>query len=79
MVLTNSQICPVKWCLYMIEKIPAKPHHNLFSFEHENQMVPLTYRDLTEQMREWLRLAGIKKPTGFLESQPAQRWRLRSI
>ena len=47
-------ICPVKWCLYMIDKIPVKGFHNLFSFRQHDVTVPVTYNDLTKQMCSWL-------------------------
>ena len=61
MVLNKaSAICPVKWCLFLINKIKAAPYHNLFSFVQNGEIVPVTYRDLTLQMRLWLKQAGIK-------------------
>ena len=51
----NSTICPVEWLLFMVKRIPAHPHHNLFSFTGDNgEILPVTYHDLTMQMRDWL-------------------------
>ena len=47
-----SPICPVRWLLSMMNKIPAGPQHNLFSFyDTAGNLVPITYRDLMKFMR----------------------------
>ena len=61
----NSHICPVKWCLYMIEKIPGKSYHNLFSYHKRGISVPITYQDLTNQMQNWLWKVGVKNVNAF--------------
>ena len=56
----NSIICPVKWLKIMLHRIPAQGLHNLFSFTDDNGLlVPVTHRDLTVQMRQWLKKIGI--------------------
>ena len=59
---SHSPICPVKWILYMIDRIPALPKHNLFSYFHEKKqcLVPITYMDLMTQMRTWLKVIGVQ-------------------
>ena len=54
----HSKICPVKWILQMMNRIPAKPQHNLFSFVKKGLLVPITYNDLMSNMRRWLKLIG---------------------
>ena len=53
--------CPVRWILFMINRIQAGPQHNLFSFPHKKtgKIVPITYRDLMVNMRKWLGLVGV--------------------
>ena len=60
----HSPICAVRWLLYMMERIPAGPDHNLFSFHNGTEIVPITYRDLMTQMRRWLDMIG-KDSTKF--------------
>ena len=55
----KSHICLVKWCLFMLHKIPAKFHHNLFLYREGDVVLPVTYHDLTVQMHQWLKLIGI--------------------
>ena len=56
----DSPICPVAWILYMVNRIPAQGYHNLFSFhDTHGDLVPVTYRDLTVQLRYWLEEIGI--------------------
>ena len=54
----HSNICPVRWILYMTERISARPEQNLFCFFNGKKTVPITYRDLMVQMRLWLELIG---------------------
>ena len=66
MANNRSLLCPVRWILHMIEVIPAKGFHNLFSFINESgQVLPITYRDLMKNLRNWLSLIGIKKTASF--------------
>ena len=61
-----SEICPVEWLLYMVCRIPAQAHHNLFSFPGENgEILPVTYKDLTEQLRTWLAASGVPNVNCF--------------
>ena len=54
--IESLEICSVKWCCFMINKIKAKPYHNLFSYKDEQsgRVLPVTYNDLTTQMRQWI-------------------------
>ena len=61
----ESPLCLLKWLLIMVNRIPAKGQHNLFSFNIGEMVVPVTYRDLTVQMRRWLEEAGVPEPLGF--------------
>ena len=54
----HSTICPVHWLLHMMNKIPALPHHNLFSYYSKQGVVPITCRDLMTYMRTWLDQIG---------------------
>ena len=61
----HSSICPVRWLLYMMRRIPAEPHHNLFSFKNDKGSVtPITYRDLMVNIRKWVKKLG-KDPSAF--------------
>ena len=62
---TNSPVCPVFWLLHMVQAIPASGSHNLFSFQQNGVVLPVTYRDLTIQMRKWLELIGVSNATSF--------------
>ena len=52
----NSKICPVRWILYMTDRIPACSQHNLFCFRKKNMQQPvlITYRDLMTKMQVFL-------------------------
>ena len=69
----NSDICPVKWCLFMVNKIPARPMHNLFSYRQTGTeaVLPITYNDLMIQLRDWLKQIGIQDVNRF--SSPSLR------
>ena len=58
----DSCVCPVKWALLMCKRIPAQGCHNAFSFHENGELVPVTYNDLTTQMRIWLMKANVKNP-----------------
>ena len=53
-----NPICPVGWLLYMMDRIPAKGSHNLFSYNAPQGILPITYHDLMVNMRMWLRKIG---------------------
>ena len=55
----KSEICPVKWCMFMVHRIPAHAHHNLFCFRENGQTLPITYYDLNMQLHKWLSKIGI--------------------
>ena len=61
----SSKICPVKWLLKMIHRIPAHSTHNLFSYMGKNGITLVTYTDLTTQMRQWLKDVGVKDKMKF--------------
>ena len=56
----------------MVNRIHAGPRHNLFSYTVNGEVIPVTYTDLTEQMRTWLLKIGIRKPDEF--SSHSLRW-----
>ena len=58
----NSSICLVSWILFMVERIPAGPHHNLFSYWQNEHIYPVTYKDLTDQLRAWIVEIGENDP-----------------
>ena len=69
----NDPICPIRWLMYMINTIPAKPYHNLLSFTNQyGELLPITYRDLTVQMRAWLDKVGVKDSRLYLSH--SLRW-----
>ena len=70
----NKLLCPVRWILYMADRIPALPQHNLFCFRKKQNTapVPITYRDLMTKMRKWLELVGVKD-TGNFSSHSLRR------
>ena len=62
----QSNICPVRWILHLLALNPAHPSQNLLSYINDaGVVVPVTYRLLTWQMREWLTAVGIKNPTAY--------------
>ena len=54
----QNKLCLVRWLLFMINKIPARLQHNLFSFPSEQGLVPITYRDMMVHLRKWVKLLG---------------------
>ena len=57
----DSPIDQVDWLLYMVQRIPAQGFHNLFSFHNaQGELVPVTYADLTTQLRDWLERIGVQ-------------------
>lgn len=56
----NKNICPITWLKRMLEAIPAKPSSPAFCFPVGDQLAALTYRQLSEQMRKWAALAGVR-------------------
>ena len=60
----HSPICPVRWLLYMMKRVPAEPSHNLFCFNGKNGIAPITYRDLMTYLRKWIKKLG-KDPKAF--------------
>ena len=61
----NCDICPVRWIKYMTDRIPANPNHNLFSYHSKTGIVPITYRDLMQNLRKWLEKAGVTNSYSF--------------
>ena len=61
----SSIICPIRWLLVMLQRIPANGSHNLFSFTDGGFVYPITYRDLTVQMRKWLKQIGIQDSKAY--------------
>ena len=62
----HDDLCPVRWIMYMLDRVPAHPHHNLFSYlDKTGKVLPVTYRDLMMKMREWLRLVGVKDKKAY--------------
>ena len=60
----HRDICPVRWLLYMVERIPAEPQHNLFSFHGAQGVTPITYYDLIKYLRMWVEKLG-KDPKAY--------------
>ena len=54
----NNPICLVRWILHLVERVPAPPSCNLFSYRKGNDILPITYRDLMVTMRRWLDIVG---------------------
>ena len=56
----NNKFCLVCWLLYMINRIPASPNHNLFCCVGKEQvLLPITYRDLMVTLRNWIKKVGL--------------------
>ena len=55
----DSVLCPVRWLKLMLKRIPAQANSNLFSYWLHGQLVPITYTELQDQMREWLGEIGV--------------------
>ena len=49
----------------MLQRIPTNGLHNLFSFTHGGVVLPVTYRDLTVQMRQWLKQIGVNNTKAY--------------
>ena len=66
MVNNDNPICPVRWILHMVHTIPAQAQHNLFCFtDRRGNIVPIMYRDLMVNLRNWSKLIGIKDPNRY--------------
>lgn len=53
------EICPIAWLKHMIAMVPASPTHPAFCLHNKrNQLVPLTYRTLSDQFKLWIQLIG---------------------
>ena len=62
----QSPVCPVGWLLFMVESIPAAPMHNLFSYQDtQGHLVPVTYVDLTLELRYLLTQIGVNNVHNF--------------
>ena len=68
MVNNHNLTCPVRWIMYMVNRIPAKPNHNLSSYRHPKmqQIMPITYHDLMVNLRKWLGKIGVKNSKRYL-------------
>ena len=56
----------VHWLKIMLQRIPVQGLHNLFLFtDAKGNLVLVTYRDLTVQMRQWLKKIGITNHMSF--------------
>ena len=49
----------------MVQQITAPADANLFSFPQAGNIVPVTYRDLTVQLRSWLSQIGVQNPEQY--------------
>ena len=62
----TNELCPVHWILHLTQRIPAHRDQNLFCYHKQGKgLVPVTYRNLMEYMRKWLKLVGVQEPTRF--------------
>ena len=59
----ESDLCPFYWFNCMAKQIPALPNAAAFSYPREGKLIPLTYRDVQMQLRDWLTMAGYSGAT----------------
>ena len=61
----DSDLCPVRWLIHVIDKIPASGEHNLFCYPQKGHLVPVNYYDLMTQLRKWLKAIGVNDVNRF--------------
>lgn len=58
--VANPNICPVAWLQYMIQQIPAPPNAPLFSVPTDKGLLPLTYHQFNQQLKDWISQIGFR-------------------
>lgn len=63
----SRDICPIAWIIRMITLIPASPQHPAFCYHNnKGQLIPLTYRVLSDQLKKWIQQIGCNPSTHSL-------------
>lgn len=53
--ILDQSICPIHWLKIMTQMVPATPQHPAFClYNNKKQLVPLTYRQLSDQLKSWI-------------------------
>ena len=53
LLLMTKPICPIHWIKKMVRLIPTSPESPLFVIPKDGKLVPLTYKVLGDQLKEW--------------------------
>lgn len=56
--VASSAICPIRWINYMFQKIPAPHNAPAFAIPSRRGLIPLTYLQLNQQIKEWVSAIG---------------------
>lgn len=58
--ILDEDICPITWLKTMINMVPALPQDPAFTvFNAQGARVPLTYRQLSDQLKKWIAQIGL--------------------
>lgn len=53
--ILDEDICPITWLVRMVAMVPATPTDPAFCvFNRQQKLVPLTYRQLSDQLKNWI-------------------------
>lgn len=58
--VASKSICPVTWLKYMINKIPAPKNAPAFVIPTRRGLLPLTYPQLNDQIKQWVSGIGLR-------------------
>ena len=61
----NNVLCLATWIQILTNRCPAQPQHNLISYTVGDQVLPLTYNELTFYLRKWLADIGEPNPEKY--------------
>ena len=68
----DKDLCLLMWLKWMAYAILGGPNHNLFSYYVNGKIIPITYSELLEQLKDWLMEIGVEDPKNF--SSHSLRW-----
>ena len=71
----DKDLCLLMWLKWMAHAILGGPNHNLFSYYVNGKIIPITYSELLEQLKDWLMEIGVEDPENF-SSHSLRRGRL---
>lgn len=58
--ILDKDICPLNWLRAMVSLVPASPQHPAFCYPNRHgSLVPLTYRVLSDQLKNWVQLLNL--------------------